>query len=138
MNNSEAYEILDLWMRSLTHGNSFIENDFWQKHYDIAKEKYFNEKDNFVYTTDGKITGFICVDSENSVQGVFVDPDYENKGIGTALMDYIKESYNMLHMCVYMKNRRALKFANYHGFLIDGATRDPIDNEIQYTMIWNE
>ena len=139
MEQSETYEILDLWMRSLTHGNSFIENNFWQKHYDIAKETYLNEKDHFVYTDDtGKIVGFISVDSANSIRGIFVDPNYENRGIGTALMNFVKDSYTLLHMNVYMKNRRTLEFAGYHGFLIDGAIRDPINGEIQYTMIWTQ
>lgn len=139
MEKSESYEILDLWMRSFTHGNSFIENDFWQKHYDVAKETYLNEKDNFVYTDDdGKIIGFICVDSTNYVRGVFVDPEHENRGIGTALMNFIKESYAVLRMNIYMKNKNTLNFASYHGFLIDGAQRDPINGEIQYTMFWSK
>lgn len=138
MNRSETYEILDLWMRSMTRGNSFIENDFWQKHYDTAKETYLTEKDNFVYIEDDKIVGFICVDSSNSIRGVFVDPEYENQGIGTALIEFVKERSPMLNMNIYMKNRRALDFASYHKFLIDGAVKDPLNNEIQYTMIWTE
>lgn len=139
MDKSESYEILDLWMRSFTQGNSFIENDFWQKHYTVAKETYLNEKDNFVYTDEnGKIIGFICVDSANSIRGVFVDPEHQDQGIGTALMNFVKESYTMLHMNIYMKNKNTLEFATYHGFLIDGAIRDPINGEIQYTMIWTE
>lgn len=139
LEKSESYELLDLWMRSFTHGNSFIENDFWQKHYDIAKETYLNEKDNFVYTDDnGQIIGFICVDSTNSVRGVFVDPKYENRGIGTALMNYVKDIYTILRMNIYMKNKNTLNFATYHGFLIDGALRDPINGEIQYTMLWSK
>ncbi|HIT84376.1 MAG TPA: GNAT family N-acetyltransferase [Candidatus Ornithomonoglobus intestinigallinarum] len=139
LEKSESYELLDLWMRSFTHGNSFIENDFWQKHYDIAKETYLNEKDNFVYTDDnGQIIGFICVDSTNSVRGVFVDPKHENRGIGTALMNYVKDIYTILRMNIYMKNKNTLNFATYHGFLIDGALRDPINGEIQYTMLWSK
>ena len=138
MDKSESFEILELWMRSMTHGNDFIESDFWQKHYDKAKEMYLNEKDNFVYIKDEKIVGFICIDSENSVGGVFVDPDYENQGIGTALMNFIKNSYTLLHLSIFMKNRRTLAFANYHDFVIDGAEKDSISGEIQYTMIWQK
>ncbi|MDY3031337.1 MAG: GNAT family N-acetyltransferase [Clostridia bacterium] len=138
MEKSETYEILDLWMRALTNGNKFIDNDFWKTHYNDAKENYLNEKDNFVYVIDEKIVGFICVDNSNSVKGVFVDPNYENRGIGTALMNYVKESYTLLHMDIYMKNRRTLEFASYHRFLIDGATRNPINGEIEYSMIWSK
>ncbi|MDD6484320.1 MAG: GNAT family N-acetyltransferase [Clostridiales bacterium] len=138
MAKSDSYEILDLWMRSVTKANSFIEDDFWQKHYDDAKDQYLNGKDNFEYIEDGKIVGFICVDNENCVAGIFVDPAYQNRGIGTALLQYVQTLYSLLHMNVYMKNKNSLDFATYCGFVIDGAIRNPINNEVQYTMIWTE
>ena len=138
MAKTDSYEILDFWMRSVTKANSFIENDFWQKHYDEAKTQYVNGKDNFEYVQYGKIVGFICVDSENQINGIFVDPKYQNQGIGTMLLQHIQTLYSILHINVYMKNRNTLEFATYCGFLIDGAIRNPINNEVQYTMIWTE
>lgn len=134
----QTYEILDLWLRSATHANPFIENNFWEKNYDEIKNKYFSESEGFVYIIDNKIVGFICITDENNIVGLFVDPDYQNQGIGTKLIEFAKTEYSMLHLNVYAKNRSMLAFSTHRGFLIDGAIRDSDSEQIQYTMIWNE
>lgn len=135
---SQTYEILNLWLRTATHANPFIEDNFWEKHYDKVKNKYFANSEDFVYIIDDKIVGFICITDENNIAGLFVDPDYQNQGIGTELIEFAKTEYSLLHLNVYAKNRSVLEFSTRRGFLIDGAIRNPDNEEIQYTMIWNE
>ena len=55
MKPSQTYEVMDLWLRTTIHSNSFVEENFWETHYDFVKEKYINGKENFVYIIDGKI-----------------------------------------------------------------------------------
>jgi GNAT superfamily N-acetyltransferase len=135
---SQTYEILDLWLRSATHANPFIEDNFWEKHYDRVKSKYFTDSEDFVYMIDDKVVGFICITDENFIAGLFVDPDYQNRGIGTEMIEFAKTEYSLLHLNVYAKNRSMLNFSTHRGFLIDGAIRNPYNEQIQYTMIWNE
>lgn len=134
----QMYEIFDLWQRTETKSNSFISDNFWQTHYDKVKKKYFTNSECFVYMTDGKIVGFICISEKNNIAGLFVDPEYQNRGIGTELVEFAKTEYSMLNLNVYAKNRRSLCFAAARGFVIDGAVLNPDNDEIQYTMIWNE
>ena len=54
MKPSQTYEVMDLWLRTTIHSNSFVEENFWETHYDFVKEKYINGKENFVYIIDGK------------------------------------------------------------------------------------
>ena len=138
MDKSQVYEVMDLWLRATTSANSFVEPDFWQKHYDFVREKYINEKETFIYTDEGKTLGFACVASDNMIMGLFVDPACQNRGIGTELVDYLKEEYSLLHISVYAKNRRAIEFAERGGFLIDGAVLHPYNDEIMYTMLWEK
>ena len=49
MKPSQTYEVMDLWLRTTIHSNSFVEENFWETHYDFVKEKYINGKENFVY-----------------------------------------------------------------------------------------
>lgn len=133
----QTYEILDLWLRAATRANPFIENNFWETHYDKIKKKYFTDSEGFVYEKNGKIAGYICVTDENYIAGLFVDPDCQNKGIGTELIEFVKTEYSLLHINVYAKNRSMLKFCSHRGFLIDGAVRHPDNEQIQYTMIWS-
>lgn len=134
----QMYEIFDLWQRVETKSNSFISDNFWETHYDEVKKKYFTNSECFAYTSDDKIVGFVCISEKNNIAGVFVDPDFQNQGIGTALIEYAKTEYSMLNVNVYAKNREALKFAANRGFIIDGAVLNSDNDEIQYTMIWNE
>ena len=40
MKPSQTYEVMDLWLRTTIHSNSFVEENFWETHYDFVKEKY--------------------------------------------------------------------------------------------------
>lgn len=135
---SESYAVLDLWLRAAISANPFIEDNFWEKHYDNVKRKYFTDNEDFVYILDDKIVGFICINNENYIEGLFVDPICQKRGIGTKLIEFAKTEYSMLHLNVYAKNRSMLEFSTHRGFLIDGAIRNLDNEEIQYTMIWNE
>ena len=138
MDNSQTYEVMDLWLKTTTHSNSFVEQNFWEKYYDSVKEKYIDEKDTFVYMQGGKIIAFACVSTDNMIEGVFVSPEYQNKGIGTEMINFLKSEYPILHIKVYARNRKALAFATRLGFIIDGAIRHEHNNEVMYTMLWNE
>ena len=65
MKPSQTYEVMDLWLRTTIHSNSFVEENFWETHYDFVKEKYINGKENFVYIIDGKIVAFTGVTEDN-------------------------------------------------------------------------
>ena len=102
----------------------------------VAKD-LLTGKENFVYIIDGKIVAFTGVTEDNRITGLFVDPEYQNKGIGTALINFLKSEYNMLHIPIYARNRKALAFATRTGFIIDGALRHEHNGEVMYTMLWN-
>jgi putative acetyltransferase len=138
MNKAHTYDVMDLWLRTANHSNSFVEEHFWEKYYDFVKEKYIREKDTFLCMEDEKVIAFTCVTSDNMIAGLFVDPAYQNKGIGTEMIDFLKSEYPILHIEVYARNRKALSFAAKMGFLIDGAIRHEHNNEVMYTMLWNK
>ena len=79
MKPSQTYEVMDLWLRTTIHSNSFVEENFWETHYDFVKEKYINGKENFVYIIDGKIVAFTGVTEDNRITGLFVDPEYQTE-----------------------------------------------------------
>ena len=139
MRKEEGYDVLNLWMRSFTEGHPFIENNFWQKYYDMAKESYLDEKDTYVYAKDNKILGFASVAVDGTIRGIYVDPENHGQRIGTKLAYYIQDMYMALNMDVHMKNKTALKYATYLGFLIVGAyVRDEEEGEICYRLSWSK
>lgn len=139
MKKEEGYDILELWMRSFTAGHPFIEDNFWQKYYDTAKESYLDEKDTYVYAKEGKILGFISVAVDGTIRGIYVDPAYHDRRIGTKLAYFVQDMYMALNMDVHMKNQKALKYATYLGFLIVGAyVRDEEEGEVCYRLSWSK
>ncbi len=137
MNSGEAYDVLDLWMRSFTQGHPFIEDNFWEKYYSSVKELYVNEKDTYVYIYNNKIVGFISVAVDGTIRGIYVDPQYHNRRIGTKLARFVQDMYMGLNMEIYKKNRKALDYATYLGFLIVGANIKEDNGEICYRLSWS-
>lgn len=138
MRKSETYDVMDLWLRTSNYSNSFVEAEFWATHYDYVKQKYIDRKDTFVYTYDGKIVGFTVVGADNEIGGLFVDPEFQNRGIGRELIDFLKSAYPMLRADVYARNRKAFHFSVSLGFVVYGAMRHGANNEVMYNMIWKE
>lgn len=138
LEKSQQYEVLDLWLRCVMRDNPFIEENFWQTHYDRVKNDYLEGSDTYVYMADGQIAGFICVTNHNYIRGLFVDPRFRRNGIGEKLIEYVKGAFSMLHVKIYMKNRTMVKFAMRAGFVIDGAEMQRETGEIQYNFIWDE
>ena len=138
MNKSETYDVMDLWLRTSNYSNSFVAADFWQTHYDYIKQKYIDKKDTFVYVKDDKIVGFTVVAADNEIGGLFVDPEYQNNGIGTELINFLKNEYPCLRADVYARNRKAFRFSVELGFKVNEAKRHGSNNEVMYRMVWDE
>lgn len=79
MKPSQTYEVMDLWLRTTIHSNSFVEENFWETHYDFVKEKYINGKENFVYTLTARLSAFTGVTEDNRITGLFVNMNIKTK-----------------------------------------------------------
>ena len=136
MEKSEARAVMDVWLRTSNYSNSFVESDFWTMHYEFVKQKYIDRKDTFVYVKDNVIVGFTVVDEDNEICGLFVEPAYQNRGIGRELITFLKSEYTRLRIEIYAKNRKAFAFSLQMGFTVESASRQESNNELMYAMVW--
>ena len=93
----------------------------------------------FLYEEGGAVVGFSGV-HEGELTHLYVDPEAQNRGIGSALLEHAKaESPDGLYLWVFQKNEGARRLYERHGFrlveLTDGAgnmEREP-DARYQWT-----
>lgn len=72
-----------------------------------------------VYEHEGKVVGIIS-SSADCIEGLFVLPEFWNRGIGTELLNYATTGKDEVFLQVYADNKRALNFYRKNGFEITG------------------
>lgn len=58
--------------------------------------------------------------SENQIVELYVEPFFQNQGIGSKLVNYAVELWNCDFLWVLEKNTKAIQFYQRHGFEITG------------------
>ncbi|MCT4380588.1 GNAT family N-acetyltransferase [Leuconostoc citreum] len=92
----------------------------------------------YAYYDDSKhIIGFLG-EMDNYIAGLFVKNEFQTLGIGTQLINHVKELKSPLNLHVYKKNSKALKFYLKNRFIIDSEAVDGETNEIEFSMSWKK
>lgn len=133
---SDINYIMEIWKNENIKAHKFIPKKYWEDNYDYVKEILPNAEI-YVYTINENIVGFIGLD-KNYIEGIFVDTNNQYNGIGTLLLNKVKENRNTLILNVYKKNIDAIKFYKKNNFVITNESMDKRTNEIEYTMTWSK
>lgn len=126
--------LMKIWLETNLSAHSFIDKAYWQNNYELVQEM-LPKANLYVYEEDNKIQGFIGL-SDNYIAGIFVYPSYQSKGIGKALLDYVKVKHSFLTLQVYQKNYRALTFYKRENFVPVKEQLDNATNELEIVMEW--
>ena len=129
-------EVMEIWKKENIRTHNFISKEYWKNNYEYVKDILPNA-DIDVYLLDEHIVGFIGVDNDY-IEGIFVDINNQHNGIGTSLLNKIKEEKEKLTLSVYKKNTNAIKFYKKNGFIITSEGIDKNTDEIEYTMTWKK
>lgn len=136
LKKSDINYIMEIWKNENIKAHKFIPKKYWEDNYDYVKEILPNAEI-YVYTINENIVGFIGLD-KNYIEGIFVDTNNQYNGIGTLLLNKVKENRNTLILNVYKKNIDAIKFYKKNNFVITNESIDQRTNEIEYTMTWSK
>lgn len=127
---------MEIWENENIRTHNFIEKEYWKNNYKYVKDILPNA-DIYVYVLGEQIVGFVGLNN-NYIEGIFVDINNQHNGIGTSLLDKIKEDKENLTLNVYKKNANAIKFYEKNNFIITSENIDKNTNEIEYTMTWKK
>lgn len=129
-------EVMEIWKKENIRTHNFISKEYWENNYEYVKDILPNA-DIYVYIMNENIVGFIGLNNDH-IEGIFVDINNQHNGIGTSLLNKIKEEKEKLTLSVYKKNINAIKFYKKNGFIITGESIDKNTDEIEYTMTWKK
>jgi putative acetyltransferase len=129
--------VVDIWIEGSKAAHHFIGAAYWRNHAKAMKEMYIPQSETWIYRNqNSKIAGFISL-VENHLAALFVHPEQQDQGIGSKLIERAKELRNELHLRVYVKNNKAVRFYLKHQFRIKRTRVDENTGEEEYYMVWN-
>ena len=114
-NEIEIPILLDIWEQASKVAHPFLDDEFSQMVKKAMREMYLPNSDTWVYEESNVILGFISM-VENEIGGLFVDPKNHSKGIGTALINHIKQFHTTLEVEVFKQNIIGKPFYEKFGF----------------------
>ena len=101
----------------------FIAPDFWQAQRDAMRERYLPASETYVAETSGQVVGFYSL-YENTLAAIFVQPEGQGRGLGSALLEDAKRRRAWLELTVYAQNTPSIRFYEARGFVHMGEQQD--------------
>ena len=129
-------QVAGIWLSANLQAHDFIAPEYWRSNQALVRELLL-QAEVYVYERDGEILGFAGLDGE-SIEGIFVAKKARSRGIGKALLDFLKAKKAGLRLNVYQKNTRAIRFYEREGFQIQSEGQDEATGEKDYVMAWRQ
>ena len=127
--------ILDIWLHASALAHDFVPRAFWESQLDNMRTIYLPASENCVYEVGAEIVGFYSL-HEDTLAAIFVSPEHQGQGFGTALLDHAKTRRTRLRLSVYKENRASCDFYLSQGFSVVGERPDEHTGHPEYTMVY--
>jgi len=120
MLDGEADDVATIWHASGRAAYGFIER--WQRFTLDEARAAFRERiaqlQIWVAEIDGGIAGFVALSGERDLAYLYIAPDAQRRGVGTALMNHAKQLRpDELELYTHQRNEPARAFYEQHGFV---------------------
>ena len=113
--HSDILVLLDVWERAASIAHHFLSDDFHQMVKKAMEEMYLPNSETWVYSENDTALGFVSMIG-NEIGGLFVDPNFQGKGIGSKLVSYVAEMFPVLEVEVFEQNKIGIPFYEKLGF----------------------
>lgn len=129
-------QLAQIWLNGNLQAHSFIPAQYWKNQF-VNIKKMLPEANIFVYRNNETIVGFLG-ELDGYIAGLFVDMNYRNQGVGSRLINYLKQINDKLTLSVYVDNINAVNFYEDKDFIIDSVGMDTETDSKEYHMIWEK
>ena len=134
LESKDIDRVMEIWLETSKIAHDFIDESYWEENYDIVKNKYIPMGDTYLYEEDDIIKGFICIINAEFIGAIFMDNKYRGFGIGTKLINFLKNKHEKLRLTVYKDNINSVGFYKAKGFNIITEDLDEATNSVEYLM----
>ena len=114
LNDNNIDAVMQIWKEENIKAHNFIPKEYWEEKFNYVKS-ILPSAEIYVYIDKNTIEGFIGINN-NYIEGIFIKEINQNKGIGTALLEKVKQLKPKLILNVYKKKKKAIKFYEKNGF----------------------
>lgn len=115
--------VLDVWYRASVEAHSFLSEAFFESERRHIAEQWLPASETSVFELDRRVLGFVSM-LGNEVGGIFVDPEYQGRGVGRALLDSVAARRPYVVLDVFEANHTARGFYRTYGFHATSAGTD--------------
>ena len=133
-NEANINRVMDIWLRANLEAHNFVDPNYWKNNFAMVKQE-IQSADVFVVEIKNEIVGFAGL-KEDYLAGIFFDQKVRHQGLGTELLNYLKQRYPQLILDVYQKNLAAINFYRKNGFKIIQEKEYQNQNLNEYQMMW--
>ncbi len=135
-NEFDLNRVMHIWYEGNLEAHDFIDVSFWDRNFNYVK-RTLPDAEVYVYEADGYVAGFVGID-EGYIAGLFVDRKYRGMGIGTKLLNYVKERYDFFTLHVFENNYGAVTFYENRGLLKKEESVHEDLGEVEYLMYYRK
>ena len=136
MRSDDIESVLEIWLAASLKTHSFISPEYWKRILPHVRNK-ITQSNTIIWEENGRIVGFVSLWDKTFIGSIFVNPELQNKGIGSALILTLQQVWPILSVKVYAKNLRAVGFYRRHGFKIIMSEIDKDTGEEELLMYWS-
>jgi len=113
--DTDSETILTIWYEAQTLAHPFLSKEFVDKVKVMMKDLFIPNSKTWVYENEGEVIGFVAM-MDNEIGGLFVNPNKQSNGIGTALVNHVKKMHQTIEVEVFKNNRIGNSFYRKYGF----------------------
>lgn len=133
-NKEDINRVMNIWLQANLEAHNFVDPNYWKDNFAVVKQE-IQSADIFVVEVKNEIVGFAGL-KEDYLAGIFFDQKVRHQGLGTELLNYLKQRYPQLILDVYQKNLAAINFYRKNGFKIIQEKEYQNQNLNEYQMMW--